>query len=207
MVLKEAFREQNTLTKLIEEAGMFLHNYDNIVNVAEVHMRSKANPNATDETIEQKQPTDMDPNVMLDLLATLLKEKQTLTAAIGKAKASAGYDMDGALAMNKARQNALFNLRLLSNVKSTEVIDEARGYLINNEGNQTPYTYDVKRISTINFDRDNVRKLIKKYQKECEEASAIIDLLNVTLEVNYTALFDADVTLDEAYELFVAKEK
>ena len=106
MVLKEAFRMQNHLAFLTNEAIMFLSSNENVMRIKEEHQRSKRNPKAEDEIVEVKRDHDMTADGVIDLLLDLMNERETLSLAISRAKESAEFDIDAAIAANKARQEA-----------------------------------------------------------------------------------------------------
>lgn len=221
MVLKEAFRMQNQLTKLIQEAEGYLKNTNFVTKTTENHLRSKANPNAKDETIEVKKSVntdfvrgisaplprfepvqgsvDYEVGKVIALLEDLLKEKEILSKAISKAKRDDSDDIDMLVAINKGKQSSLYTFLTLANMKGFEKTTQGRGYMINAEGNQTPYTYDIESVTKIDFDRDVVRGIVKRLQREIDETSNKIDLANITIEVDYVPKYEIGDTFDEAY--------
>ena len=62
------------------------------------------------------------------------------------------------------------------------------GYRFNNEGNQVAYRCDVKRVVTINFDRNKIRKLCGDLSRKADEVSNALDgaLVNAHFDVNDT---------------------
>ena len=77
MVLKEAFRMQNHLTALTDEAIAFLSINENVMRIKEEHQRSKRNPKAEDEIVEVKRDHDMTANQVIDLLMDGDAERKT----------------------------------------------------------------------------------------------------------------------------------
>ena len=204
MILKESFRMQNHLRELTEEAYIFLSTKDNVTTVKEEHLRKKSNPKAENETIEVVRDTDMKPDKVIDLYLDLLKEKEKLSKAISTAKAGAGLDIDAELDVNKARQDAITRIGCLVSLKSSERDTEGTDYLINAEGNQTPYVYTIHSVRTIDFDRGKVKGILARLRREADEISAKIDLLNVTLEVDYVPKYEIGESFEDAYEKFTA---
>ena len=202
MILKESFRMQNHLSDLSAQALTFLADRSNVMKVKQEHLRSKSNPNAADETQEVLRPTDMEPDKVIDLYLDILSEREKLSAAISRAKSTAGIDIDSAISINKEKQNAIMHFKLLAALKSSETTSTGRDYLINTEGNQTPYVYTIKSVNTIDFDRDSLRGIIKRLQREADEVSAKIDLINVTLEVDYESKYDLDESFEDAYRKY-----
>ena len=121
-----------------------------------------------------------------------MAERERLGAAISKAKAGMDFNLDGAVDGNKSRRAFLSMLQELANRKSTHELEkgEGRGYVFNNEGNQTPYFYDIDRIMTIDYDRNKVRAMVKELQRKSDEVSIQIDEALLQTHVNYTPRFD-----------------
>ena len=203
MVLKEAFRMQNHLANLSEEAIIFLSQNENVMKIKEEHQRSRRNPKAVDETVEKKRDHDMTANNVVDLLLDLMNEREKLSLAISRAKTAAAFDIDAAIAANKARQEAVSCLKEMAAKKSSDTETRGTDYLINAEGNQTVYYYIVRTIQTIDFDRDTVRGIAKRLQRESDAVSTKIDQLNVMLEVEYEPKYDFDSSFEDAYGSFI----
>ncbi|MBR4529407.1 MAG: hypothetical protein IKO80_03905 [Lachnospiraceae bacterium] len=199
MILKETFRMQNHLNDLMQQAMLFLSKPENILRIKEEHQRSRSNPNAQDETVEVRRESDMTADRVIELYLDLIAEREKLAKAISKAKAGAELDIDAALSVNKAKQEAISRFRALSRINSTEEMKTGKDYLINTEGNQTAYVYNIRSVSTIDFNRETLKGIVKRLQRECDEVSAKIDLINVTLEVDYTPKYDIDDTFEDAY--------
>ncbi len=203
MILKESFRMQNHLNNLMCEADMFLSDENNIMKIKEEHLRRKSNPKDEDEIIEVKRETEMIPDKVVDLYLDLLLEREKLSLAISRAKASAKIDIDATLSVNKDRQDMIRRFKMMATKQASEELEAGRGHLINAEGNQTPYVYSIRLVKTIDFNREMLKGLIKRLQRESDAASAEIDLINVTLEVDYTPKYDIDDSFEDAYTKFV----
>ena len=52
MYLKEAFRYQNFLSRMVDRTTMYLGNRNYITKTTQEHLRKKANHEAEDETVE-----------------------------------------------------------------------------------------------------------------------------------------------------------
>ena len=202
MILKEAFRMQNHLNDISNQAVMFLADTSNVTRTKEEHLRSKSNPKAENETVEIKRQTDMVADKVIELYLDVLEERNKLSKAIGKAKTLADIDIDAAIASNKAKQEAVSRFENLSRLKSSETTTNGKDFLINAEGNQTPYIYTVRSVTTIDFDREAVKGIIRRLQRETDDVSSKIDLLNVTLEVDYTPKYDIGDTFEDAYDKY-----
>ena len=205
MILKEAFTMQNFLTNLISQAQRYLYNSSNTTKTVETHLRKKANPNAEDETIETpKEYPEFTANDMIDFIMDVLCQKEILSQKISSAKYAYEKDIDNMIAMNKQRTNVLTTMTMLANVKPSETVKSGKDYLINAEGNQTPYTYQIKQVTTIDFNRQKVKAIAKELQKEINETSAAIDLADITIEVNYEPKYELGDDFEECYEKFVS---
>ena len=124
-------------------------------------------------------------------------EKDILSKAISKSKSDASIDIDAATSSNKDRQAFIRRLRYMSDMKSYEKVSEGSGYKLNNEGNQVPYMYDIKKVTSINFDRNKVKKLIKSLSELCDKVSAEIDRVLITQEVEFEPKWSLTDTLEE----------
>ena len=106
MNLKESFRYQNKLESFLQEALFVLRDPDNITKTKETQLRRKANPDAEDETtiIAAESPYADHINCMTRFVLFLLSEKETLFAAIRKAKNALPVDIDSEVSLNVTRQ-------------------------------------------------------------------------------------------------------
>lgn len=207
MVLKEAFREQNFLDSLISQASYFISRTENVVTKKQEHMRKASNPDALDETIEVPKSVDVKytPNDVVSFIMNVIDEKDKLTKAISVAKAQSETDIDSSISMNKTKQSIAKTLKAMSDIKASEKIETARGRKFNINGEEVGYSYDMKSITTIDFDRNMVKSLAKKLNKESDDISTQIDKLNVGLEVDYTPVYEIGDSLDDCIELFLEK--
>ena len=199
MILKEAYRYMNYLDSLLESAKIYLENPQFITTTKQTHYRTKVNPEAQDEVIQRPKPFDaaFTPMQVVDFVVKVLEEKENLSAAIAQAKKTTELDMDHAIAMNKKRQEFVAILNSMNYKKGTERTVQGSAYKFNQEGNQVNYFYDIEEVVTIDFDRNDIKGLIKKYTKVCDEISAKLDMLLITTEVDYEPLWDFNDTLDD----------
>lgn len=204
MVLKEAFRMQNTLDNLLQTAETYLISSRQNMKVKEIHNRKKANPNAENEEIIRQKDTDYDTNKLVDFCMDLIAEKEKLYDAINEIKKELSINIDSSLAMNRTKQNLVNILSNMSNIKARETTDQGKGYLIDNDGKQSPYYYDISVISTIDFDREKVRKLYKALSRNTDEISAKVDKINVTVDVDYIPKYYFNDSFDDAFTSFLS---
>lgn len=208
MILKEAFRTQNFLDNLINTALSFLSQQDNIVYKKQEHLRKKSNPEAENETVEVPKATvfescEITPNVIIDFVMDLICEKEKLTKAIAYAKSNTEIDIDSSIALNRLRQNAANTFSYMSGVKASEQVFSTRGRKFNINGDEVPYSYDVKEVTTIDFDRNKVKALARKLNSQSDTISTKIDLLNVTIEVAYTPKYEIGDSFEDCILTFL----
>ena len=171
MNLKEAFRYQNKLQALLDEAQGILDCDSNVTNVANTYLRHKVMAEAEDETI-------------LDLPKTEYAQQVSL---------------------NAARQSVARTFKRMNDLRSSEQLlsGGGTGYRFNAEGNQIAYRCDVKRVTTINYDRKVIHAALGKLNRQADETSNRIDLCLVTSRVDYAVPFDVNASFAEAFETYL----
>ena len=207
MNLKEAFRYQNKLQAFVDEVQRILGEESNITKVENTHLRSRVMSDAKDETIRLQPESDYYQNInqLVDFMLWLLAEKEKLFEAVRKSKESLSVDLDSEVSLNGLRQSIARTFRRMNDLRSSEQIISGggSGYRFNAEGNQVSYRCDVKRVVTINYDRNKVRKELAKLDKKSDETSAKLDLCLVTSKVDYKPPFDVNCSFAEAFEGFM----
>ena len=209
MNLKEAFRYQNRLQSLMDEAQGILDFDANVTKVENTHLRHKVMPEAEDETVTNTPDTEYYERItdVARFLVYLLDERARLSAAIRKAKNALEIDMDSEVAINSSRQCIAKTFKHLNDLRASEKIisNGGTGYRFNTDGNQITYRCDVKRVTTINYDRNVIRTILGKLNKAADETSANIDLCLVTSTVEYDTPFDVNSSFSEAFDSFTEK--
>ena len=99
--------------------------------------------------------------------------------------------------MNKKKQGFVSVLNGLANMKANEKTTTGRAYKFNVAGDQVPYSYEVTETTSIDFDRNDVRNLVKKYLKETDEISAKLDAIEINTVVDHSPLFDINDVFEE----------
>lgn len=199
MVLKEAFRYQNLLDVFIDETLNMLHNESFIVRKKEIHNRKKANKDATDEEISvEYDGCKFTPDQLIDFIVAVVDEKGKLTEAISNAKRKMEMDIDSTVSMNRVRQRCVTTFINMLRHKTTSKESQGFDYKFNENGDQVRYVYPMTVISKINFNRDDVRNLSRKWREESDTNSTKLDLLEVTTEVDFQPRWNFDDTLEEA---------
>ena len=208
MNLKEAFRFQNKLQSMMDEAQSILGSTANITKVQNTYLRKKVMPEVENETTIDAPATEYSEQITLvaEFLLHLLSEREKLSVAIFQAKAGLNLPagLDGEVSLNSKRQEVAGLFRRMAGLRSSEVLisNGGTGYRFNNEGNQVSYRCDVKRVTTINFDRNKIRKMCGDLSKKSDEVSAALDSVLVNTQVEYTVPFDVNDTFAEAFEAF-----
>lgn len=206
MNLKEAFRYQNKLQALMDEATDVLSRDANVTVVESKILRSKALSGAEDESVTATPDTEFADQIteIVAFLVHLLDEKEKLSAAIKSAKASMDLDFDGEISINSSRQNIAHILKHMNDLRSTEqlITNGGVGYTFNAEGNQVSYRCDLKKVTKINFKRDVVQSKMKALNRKADEISSQLDVCLVTTKVDYNPPYDVNASFADAFGTF-----
>ena len=193
MNLKEAFQAQNKIFELLDYISDYLSVEDNVMTVTEKHLRSKALAGQQDDSVDVSRKSEemFEVGKLIDIWQQLMNEKEQLGLAIGKAKAGMSFNLDAAVDANKSRRAFLMTMQRLANRKSSHELQkgEGRGYVFNNDGNQTTYCYDIDCIKTIDYDRNKVRAMVKELTRVSDEVSIKIDEALLHTQVDYEPKF------------------
>lgn len=209
MYLKEAFRYQNFLETLMMKTGNYLTDSRVSMKTMQEHMRKKINPDAEDETIDANviKVVDFSANELICFMEFICKERESLTTAISAAKAKAPIDIDTEIANNKTRQRVAATFSVMGNMKSSERKSRGTDFKFNAEGNQVSYYYEIKEVSTIDFDRNKVKNLAKAFITKADEISTLIDKAMVEIEVGFDGAFNVNDTYEDAVNKFLELNK
>ena len=206
MNLKEAFRYQNKLQSFMDEAQAILDRDANVTKVENTYLRHKVMAEAEDEIVLIAPETEYYEQItdIAQFLLYLLNEKDKLFAAIRKAKDALDIDMDSEVSLNATRQSIARTFKRMNDLRNSEqtISNGGTGYRFNAEGNQISYRCDVKRVTTINYDRKVIRGELSKLNKQADETSTKIDLCLVTSKVDYEPPFDVNSSFAEAFEVY-----
>ena len=203
MNLKEAFRFQNKLSGLMDEAQSILGRDANITNVENTYLRKKVFDGAEDETVVDTPPTEFADKIteIVRFLMYLMDQREMLSKAIHTAKNALPIDMDSEVGLNTKRQEVARVLKRMADVRNSEVVINGggHGYRFNQEGNQVSYRCDVRRVTTINFDRKVARNFAAEMNRKADAVSAELDRCMVNSEVAYEAPFDVNDSFAEIF--------
>ena len=204
MNLKEAFRFQNRIEWLMGEAKDVLGRERNVTKVENTTLRHKVNPDVEDETTVEEPETEYADQIteIAVFLMFLLDEREKLSRAIREAKKGMDMDFDGEVSLNAKRQNIAEVFRRMSEIRCSERLLPGMGvgYKFNAEGNQVSYRCDLKKVTTINFDRTKVRSYATGLSKKADQVSAELDKSMVNTDVAYEAPFDVNDTFAEVLQ-------
>lgn len=210
MNLKDAFRAQNKLQSLMDEAGCILQDQDNTLKVTTTHLRSKVMPEAQDAVTEDAAPSEYAEHInqVAAFLMAMLAEREKLSAAICAAKSKLPLDMDSETGLNRVRQNLADIFRRMAVLRNSEVVlsNGGSGYRFNGEGNQVSYRCDAKRVTTINFDRNKIRGMATELGRKADEVSAKLDQCIVNTVVDYSLPFEMNDSFNVILSDFIQRQ-
>ena len=209
MNLKEAFRFQNKLQNLMSDAKNILDDRRNITQTKNTYMRSKVVADAEDEvTFDDIPEPEYAEKItaVTEFLIYLLDEKERLSKAIMETKKSLPIDIDSEVSLNSYRQEMASLLRRMADTRSYEniIYNGGVGYRFNAEGNQISYKCPVKKVVTINFDRNKVKKMLADLDKKSDSVSVELDKCLINYEVSYEAPFDVNDSFANVFEKYLA---
>ena len=210
MNMKDAFRAQNKLQSLMDEASCILQDRDNILKVTTTHLRSKVMPEAQDAVVEDTAPSEYAGHInqVAAFLMAMLAEREKLSAAICAAKSRLPLDMDSETGLNRARQSLADTFRWMAVLRNSEAVlpNGGSGYRFNSEGNQVSYRCDAKRVTTINFDRNRIRGMATELGRKADEVSARLDQCIVNTVVEYVLPFEMNDSFDVILSDFIQQQ-
>ena len=210
MNLKDAFRAQNKLQVLMDEASCILQDRDNTLKVTTTHLRSKVMPEAQDVVVEDSAPSEYTEHInqVAAFLMAMLAEREKLSTAICAAKSKLPLDMDSETGLNRTRQSLAEVFRRMAVLRNSEVVvaNGGSGYRFNGEGNQVSYRCDAKRVTTINFDRNKIRGMATELGRKADEVSAKLDQCLVNTAVDYALPFEINDNFDVILSDFIQRQ-
>lgn len=203
MNLKETFRYQTFLENLMRNATMSIQSQSHCYTVTKHHYKSKTNPEAVDvdETVvtEDFYPTDK----VIAFAQWLIAEREKLSQAITKAKASLDFDVDAAIETNKFRQQLSGSIQNITRCKPIKKSERGMDYKFNVNGDQVSYYYDVDVEYKDAFDRDGAKAIMRSVIKDSDKVSADIDAAMINTKVDYAPRFDVNESFDDVMAEFI----
>lgn len=201
MNLKDAFRFQNKLNSLQDEAIDILADRRNILKTETTYLRKKVMPEADNEVVVEDAPSEYAGDIggVAEFLMMLLEEREALSRAIRAAKETLPMDLDSEVSLNRRRQELAGTFRRMTALRSSETVipDGGVGYRFNAEGNQVTYRCAAKHVSTINFNRNQIRALAARLDLHSDDTSSAIDRALVSTQVDYPLPFAMNDSFDE----------
>ena len=211
MNLKEAFRFQNKLQALMNEAQAILDDSRNICKTETTYLRKKVMAEAENETTVDVAPSEYADRIdkVVEFMLHLLVEQENLAKSIHDAKANLEIDMDAEVSLNGRRQRIAATLRRMADIRSSEqtLANGGVGYRFNTDGNQVSYRCDVKKVTTINYNRNAVRAQVAALNKKSDDISAKLDACMVNSKVDYEAPFDVNDSFATVFEAFAGVQE
>lgn len=210
--LKDAFRYQNFLDALDSQAAKSMAHPGHYMETTKLHKRREANPGASDVTETVDFGEFFDNDTLLQFRLHLLQERSALIQAITTAKQALtgcigdefGGNIDAAISVNKSRRDIAATLRTaIKAAKTTTVTDHETAYMINGEGNQVPYTYEVEVTKKPNFDVTLAKATLDNLLWASDDASDRIERAMITAVVPFTPAYNVNGTFEDAVDNFV----
>lgn len=205
MNLKESFRYQNFLSSMLSNASASLGDIRHCLTTTKTHLRAKVN-SSEEDIVETVDVGEFHRNSdVIDFMFYIIGEREKLTSAISRAKASVGFDLDAAVETNKFRQGVVRSVNTMLQYKSTKRTERGTSYKFNTEGNQMPYYYDIEVATEENFDRDTAKAFVRELITKADEVSAAIDAALINTQVEYDAPFNVNDSFDDAMVIFLGR--
>ena len=209
MNLKEAFKYQNFISNLMEQASSSITFSGHCLQVTRTHKKHDANPNLED-VIEVVEPEKKYYNndAVIGLIREIIDERLAVSKAISQAKEYAfGIDIDAEIEANKFRHRAITDIKWMLNNKPYKKTCQGTDYVFNAEGNQTPYSYNIEEVGEYNYDRDAAKQMLKSLTDEADEASMEIDKAYINTEVKFEPRFDVHDTFEDIMDGLLEKKE
>ena len=209
MNLKEAFKYQNFLSKLMEQATASIVSSEHSLQITKTHKKHDANSNIEDivEVIEPEKKYYKNDDV-IRLIETIITERLEVSKAISKAKESTvEIDIDAEVEANKFRHDAINNIKWMMNNKPYKRICQGIDYVFNVEGNQTPYSYNIEEKAEYNYDRNNAKQVLKELVEKADKSSMEIDKAYINTEVCFEPRFNVHDSFEDIMEKFEGSNK
>ena len=202
MNLKEAFHYQNFLDNMMNCVGGNITSHKSLFITKKKHLRSLANPEATDiEEIVDNELTYCNDDV-IKLGLALIEEKRKLSLAIAMAKNYASINIDVAIEENKFRKHFGDSIKLMLTMSKNTSPKKYKetDYKFNAEGNQVPYVYEVEVEQQEAFNRAGAKQTLRDLQKASDELSSAIESIMVNTVVLYEPRFDVNDSFEDVMD-------
>ena len=202
ITLKKSFEVQNYLTQLLNNALNILSYNGNITTTKQRHLRKKSYSEAFDEEVIVKKLNEFPftINQLIKFIDVLIYEMDKLTVAINDAKHFNGKYFDAMIAINNKKRNILRRYEEMAQLKPSESVIKGIAEKFNEAGEQVNYKYDIEEVTTIDYDRNDIKKRVSRLRKELENTSDAIDEMQLTSMVDYDPIFDVGESIEDVIE-------
>ena len=197
MNLKEAFRYQNFLSKMINNIANYLYQQDYCLKTTKTHLKNKSNPDAENMTEEDNKELVASYEVIVSCVKKLIEEKKELTLAINNVKPQ---NYDAMIDSNKYKR--MLADAMSTSLRFTQSVNTIQGsdYKFNAEGNQMPYKYDIEVKTEDRFDRAATKSIIRELFALADADSCSIDQMLVNTLVHYEPFVDVNASIEDVIE-------
>lgn len=209
ITLKEAFRHQKFLSSLQGMCRLYLDDEDFFTKKVEKHLRAKVLPGQENEDVDISEPRRYTVQEVIDFCRVLMDEEEKLAAAVHKAKSGMDFDLDTAVIVNRSRRELAEKLRHETGFEATHTLKRGSGtgYVLDKDGKPTTFNYDIDTVTTIDFDRGQVKKQMQKLFDEAEKLSLEIDRAMLAEVVDYEPKFNPNDAVQNVLDDFLASRK
>lgn len=208
MNLKESFRYQKFLETMMRSASTSIQMAGHCLTTTKVHKKNKANSDVEDLTeVVECESTFYANDDVIKFMSWLVGEREKLTTAIGKAKASIGFDVDAAVETNKFRQILNNSVKGMLRQTPSKRTEQGRDYKFNVEGNQTPYYYEIEVVTEEAYDRNSAKAIMREMISASDKTSAEIDAAMINTVVDYTPMYDVNDSFDDVMAEFIEQKQ
>ena len=209
ITLKEAFRHQKFLADLQSMCWRYLADKNFYTKTVEKHLRAKVLPGQENEEVDVFEPRRYAVQEVIDFCRCLMVEEEKLASAVHKAKCGMDFDLDTAVIANRARRQLATRLKQATGFEASHTLQRARGtgYVLDNDGKPTTFSYDIDVVTTIDFDRGRVKEQSQTLFRDAEKLSLEIDRAMLAEAVDYEPKFDPNDAMQNVLDDFLASRK
>ena len=205
MNLKESFRYQNYLDRLMTSASASLTTRDHCVKAIKNHLKSNANPDAADNEEIVVREEFFNNDDVIRFMLWLIDERKRLTEAINDAKDKLDFDLDATIEANKFRQSVGNSIGLMLKYVPVTRVTSATDYKFNVEGNQMPYVYNVETVESDDYNRVAAKKTLRDIRITADKNSAEVESAMVNTVVDYEPRFDVNDSFEDVMANFISE--
>ena len=216
MNLKDAFRLQKFFSNTITTLNYYISTEGFATKVVEIHEKNLANKDVANEEINLKneKPFECSIETLVFIIIDLMTEKAKLSYAIESEKkySSVNWTIDGklisidiAIEYNSKTRELLGVLKHLNDLKSNVSKKNGRDFKFNINGEQVSYNYNINVHSQIDFDRNIIKNLYKKYLEEADNISNMIERYMINSSVDFQSVYSYNDSIDDIIEKYSSK--